>query len=105
MKNNVDVRGFQATAGSLARLPVAKAQADKEVVSAIRRSHARHIVGKTYLAEFGTRATGLNPWFGDVASPFDTTASAVSSGSAVAVAVSHADIGVGTDPGKGRCAR
>jgi len=76
------------------------AAADAAVVAAARRSGAR-IAGKTNLTELCWSASGTNSWSGTPVNPADPRRlpGGSSSGSAVAVALGEADVGLGTDTG------
>jgi amidase len=101
VKDCIDVAGLPTTVGC----PVIAEQAgaaerDAAVVAQARRAGAC-IVGKTNLTELCWSAVGVNPWSGTPTNPVDPrrVPGGSSSGSAVAVAVGEADVGLGTDTG------
>jgi allophanate hydrolase len=102
VKDNVDVAGYPTTAGhpGFARQPETTAPAIQALVDS-----GALIVGKTNLDQFATGLVGTRSPFGACRNPYasDHIAGGSSSGSAVAVAVGAADIGVATDTaGSGR---
>jgi allophanate hydrolase len=102
VKDNVDVAGFPTTAGhpDFARRPATSAPAVQALVDA-----GAIVVGKTNLDQFATGLVGTRSPFGAARNPYsaDHIAGGSSSGSAVAVAVGAADLGIGTDTaGSGR---
>ena len=102
VKDNVDAEGYETTAGhpAFARRPAAGAPAVQALVDA-----GAIIVGKTNLDQFATGLVGTRSPFGPGRNPRspEHVAGGSSSGSAIAVAVGAADIGVGTDTaGSGR---
>lgn len=101
VKDCIDVAGTPSTVGCRAIAESASAAAfDAPVVEAARRQGAR-IVGKTNLVELCRHADGINLWTGTPVNPVDAALipGGSSSGSAVAVAVGEADVGIGTDTG------
>lgn len=97
VKDNIDVAGFPATAGSRIlsqQIPVK----DAAVVRKLRQSGAI-IVGKTNMHEFAMGATTENPHFGTTRNPWDRTrfVSGSSGGSAAAVSSGSCLASVGTD--------
>jgi allophanate hydrolase len=102
VKDNIDVAGFPTTAGhpAFTRAPATSAPAVQALVDA-----GAIVVGKTNLDQFATGLVGTRSPYGVCRNPHapDHIAGGSSSGSAVAVAVGAADIGVGTDAaGSGR---
>jgi amidase len=99
VKDCIDVAGVVTTAGSPA---VARrgepAVADAACLAGARAAGAR-IVGKANLHELCFGATGVNPHYGTPRNPLDPSRipGGSSSGSAVAVAMGEADVGLGTD--------
>jgi amidase len=100
VKDLIDIEGTVTTGGSAAKAAEPAAPADAELVRRLRRQGAR-IVGKAALDELGRNTTGINLWMGTPRNPLDPelVPGGSSSGSAVAVAVGAADIGLGTDTG------
>ena len=99
VKDCIDVAGVATTSGSaLVAATAQPADADADVVSRLLDSGHR-VVAKTNLDEFCFGSTGVNPWFGTPVNPLDPTRipGGSSSGSAVAVAVGHAEVALGTD--------
>jgi allophanate hydrolase len=96
VKDNIDVAGLPTTAAcpEFAYVPAACAAA----VDRLRAAGAV-ILGKTNLDQFGTGLVGTRSPYGAVRNSRDPrlVAGGSSSGSAVAVALGIADIGVGTD--------
>ena len=102
VKDNIDAAGLPTTAGhpAFSRQPTANAPAVQALVDA-----GAIVVGKTNLDQFATGLVGTRSPFGACRNPHspEHIAGGSSSGSAVAVAVGAADIGVGTDTaGSGR---
>ncbi|MFC7616582.1 allophanate hydrolase [Actinokineospora soli] len=102
VKDNVDVAGLPTTAGcpSFAYRPERTAPAVARLVDA-----GALVLGKTNLDQFATGLVGTRSPYGAVRSALlpDRVSGGSSSGSAVAVALGVADIGVGTDTaGSGR---
>jgi amidase len=101
VKDLIDVRGVPTTAGSRAvEQTAASAAADAACLAGARASGAR-IVGKTNLHELAMLPLGTNQWFGTPVNPVDPALipGGSSSGSAVAVATSEADVALGSDTG------
>lgn len=101
VKDAIDVAGYVTTAGCVAlRDQGLVAERDAPCVATARAFGAR-IVGKTNLHELCFGTTGLNPAFGNPVNPKwpDLVPGGSSSGSAVAVALSEADVAFGTDTG------
>ena len=96
VKDNIDVAGLPTTAGcpEFAYLPSTTAAA----VDRLRAAGAL-VLGKTNLDQFGTGLVGTRSPFGAVRNSRHPhlVAGGSSSGSAVAVALGIADIGIGTD--------
>ncbi|OBA77048.1 allophanate hydrolase [Mycobacterium sp. 1554424.7] len=96
VKDNVDVAGLPTTAAcpEFAYLPAATAAA----VERLREAGAV-VLGKTNLDQFGTGLVGTRSPYGAVRNSRhpDLIAGGSSSGSAVAVALGIADVGIGTD--------
>ena len=99
VKDLVDVRGMVTTAGGII-LPDVPATEDAPVVKRIRDAGCV-IVGKANLHEFAYGVTSVNPHYGAVLNPHDTTrvAGGSSGGSAAAVAAGLCDWSVGSDTG------
>jgi amidase len=101
VKDCIDIEGIPTTVGCRVIAERAgPAARDAAVVATARRSGAR-IVGKTNLTELCWSAGGLNAWSGTPTNPIDPRRlpGGSSSGSAVAVAVGEAEVGLGTDTG------
>ncbi|MFV0374288.1 allophanate hydrolase [Microbacterium sp.] len=102
VKDNIDVAGFDTTAGS--RRFAYRPSADATAVARLRAAGAC-VIGKTNLDQFATGLVGTRSPFGAVRSAWDPTriSGGSSSGSAVAVAMGLVDIALGTDTaGSGR---
>jgi Asp-tRNA(Asn)/Glu-tRNA(Gln) amidotransferase A subunit family amidase len=99
VKDLVDVAGTVTTAGAVI-LPDQPAARDAPVVQRLRRQGCV-VVGKTNLHEFAYGVTSLNPHYGAVLNPHDTSrvAGGSSGGSAVAVATGMCDWAIGSDTG------
>ncbi|HEV2140775.1 MAG TPA: amidase [Candidatus Dormibacteraeota bacterium] len=99
VKDLVDVRGMVTTAGGIL-LPDVAAAGDAPVINRIREAGCV-VVGKTNLHEFAYGVTSINPHFGNVLNPHDTSrvAGGSSGGSAVAVAARMCDWAIGSDTG------
>lgn len=102
VKDNVDVAGLPTTAAcpGYAYTP----DTDAPVVAALRAAGAV-VIGKTNLDQFATGLVGTRSPYGAVrdARRPDRISGGSSSGSAVAVAIGAADLGIGTDTaGSGR---
>ncbi|MGC0365553.1 allophanate hydrolase [Rhodococcus sp. 27YEA15] len=102
VKDNVDVAGLPTTAAcpEFAFTPQATAAAVTRLTE-----HGALILGKTNLDQFATGLVGTRSPYGAVRCAWDETliSGGSSSGSAVAVALGIADIGIGTDTaGSGR---
>jgi aspartyl-tRNA(Asn)/glutamyl-tRNA(Gln) amidotransferase subunit A len=97
VKDLVDVKGFPTTGGGVVH-PRVPAVADAPLVQNIRAAGG-WIVGKTNLYEWAYGCSSVNPHFGDVPNPRDSSRSAggSSSGSAAAVAAKLCEWAVGTD--------
>jgi len=103
VKNNIDIAGLPTTAACPA-YATAPAVADAPVVARLRAAGAV-VLGATNLDQFATGLVGTRSPFGAVrdARRLEHISGGSSSGSAVAVALGLADIGVGTDTaGSGR---
>jgi amidase len=101
VKDAIDVAGTLTTAGCVAvRDRAVPAAADASCLAGVRRADAV-IVGKTTLTELCVSPAGDNAAFGTPVNPLapDRIPGGSSSGSAVAVALDEADIGLGTDTG------
>ncbi|MCV7442980.1 allophanate hydrolase [Mycobacterium paraense] len=96
VKDNIDVAGLPTTAGcpEFAYVPATTAPAVQRLNAA-----GAIVLGKTNLDQFGTGLVGTRSPYGAVRNSLDPerVAGGSSSGSAVAVALGIADIGVGTD--------
>lgn len=105
IKDNFDQKGFVTGAGSKARQNhLSPATEDADCLEGLNQAVSEgtaHIVGRTVLDEFAAGATGINPWTGAAPNPIDPDriAGGSSSGSAIAVATSACDIGIGSDTG------
>jgi len=99
VKDLVDVAGMVTTAGGII-LPPTPAMEDAPVVKNIR-AHGCVVVGKANLHEFAYGVTSVNPHYGPVRNPHDTSrvAGGSSGGSAVAVAMRMCDWAIGSDTG------
>ncbi|HET9781394.1 MAG TPA: amidase [Candidatus Dormibacteraeota bacterium] len=99
VKDLVDVRGMVTTAGGII-LPNVPAADDAPVVKRLRRFGCV-MVGKANLHEFAYGVTSVNPHYGAVLNPHDTTrvAGGSSGGSAAAVAARMCDWAIGSDTG------
>jgi allophanate hydrolase len=102
VKDNIDVAGFDTTAGS--RTFAYAPTADSPSVARLRQAGAV-VLGKTNLDQFATGLVGTRSPFGAVRNAWDPEriSGGSSSGSAVAVALGIVDIALGTDTaGSGR---
>jgi aspartyl-tRNA(Asn)/glutamyl-tRNA(Gln) amidotransferase subunit A len=99
VKDLVDVQGMVTTAGGII-LPDIPAAEDAPVVKHLRRFGCV-MVGKANLHEFAYGVTSVNPHYGAVLNPHDTTrvAGGSSGGSAAAVAAGMCDWAIGSDTG------
>jgi len=102
VKDNIDVAGFDTTAGCVefAYRPATTATAVQRLIDA-----GALVLGKANLDQFATGLVGTRSPYGAVRNAFDPTmvSGGSSSGSATAVALGIADIGIGTDTaGSGR---
>lgn len=102
VKDNVDVAGLPTTAAcpAFAYTPDVTAAAVERLIAA-----GAIVLGKTNLDQFATGLVGTRSPYGPVRNAFDPelVSGGSSSGSAVAVALGIADIGIGTDTaGSGR---
>lgn len=102
VKDNVDVAGLPTTAAcpAFAYTPEVTAAAVERLIAA-----GAIVLGKTNLDQFATGLVGTRSPYGPVRNAFDPAlvSGGSSSGSAVAVALGIADIGIGTDTaGSGR---
>lgn len=102
VKDNVDVAGLPTTAAcpAFAYTPEVTAAAVERLIAA-----GAIVLGKTNLDQFATGLVGTRSPYGPVRNAFDPEliSGGSSSGSAVAVALGIADIGIGTDTaGSGR---
>ena len=99
VKDLVDVRGMVTTAGGII-LPKVPAAEDAPVVRRLRDAGCV-IVGKANLHEFAYGVTSVNPHYGAVLNPHDTSrvAGGSSGGSAAAVAAEMCDWSIGSDTG------
>jgi len=99
VKDLVDVRGMVTTAGGII-LPNQPASDDAPVIKRLR-GFGCVIVGKANLHEFAYGVTSVNPHYGAVLNPHDTSrvAGGSSGGSAAAVAAGLCDWSVGSDTG------
>jgi Asp-tRNA(Asn)/Glu-tRNA(Gln) amidotransferase A subunit family amidase len=99
VKDLVDVKGMVTTAGGII-LPRNPAAEDAPVIKRIREAGCV-VVGKANLHEFAYGVTSVNPHYGTVRNPHDSTrvAGGSSGGSAVAVAAGMCDWAIGSDTG------
>ena len=99
VKDLVDVRGMVTTAGGII-LPSKPATDDAPVIKRLR-GFGCVVVGKANLHEFAYGVTSVNPHYGAVLNPRDTSrvAGGSSGGSAAAVAAGMCDWSVGSDTG------
>jgi Asp-tRNA(Asn)/Glu-tRNA(Gln) amidotransferase A subunit family amidase len=99
VKDLVDVRGMVTTAGGII-LPEVPATDDAPVVKRLR-GFGCVMVGKANLHEFAYGVTSVNPHYGAVLNPHDTSrvAGGSSGGSAAAVAAELCDWAIGSDTG------
>src|ERR1700704_2295753 len=101
VKDAIDMADVITTAGCVAvRDRAVPAISDALCLAGVRAAGA-FIVGKTTLTELCVSPAGDNPAFGTPVNPLapDRIPGGSSSGSAVAVAIGEADIGLGTDTG------
>ena len=98
VKDNIEVAGMPITNGA----PYMRRIGDK-TAPVIRRLTAEGavVLGKTNMHELALGATNVNPHFGPTKNPHDPTriTGGSSGGSAGAVAIGVADLGIGTDTG------
>src|SRR2546429_5809756 len=99
VKDLVDVAGLPTTAGGVI-LPATPAAADAPVIARLREQGCV-MVGNPNLHECAYGVTSLNPHYGNVLNPHDSSrvAGGSSGGSAVAVACDMCDWAIGTDTG------
>ncbi len=101
IKDNIDIAGHTANAGSLARRATTAGK-DASVIERLREAGAV-ILGQTHMVEFAFGGWGTNTAMGTPRNPLDPLHHRVpggsSSGSAVAVAAGLAPLAVGTDTG------
>src|SRR5881397_2849758 len=99
VKDLIDVKGMVTTAGGVI-LPAEPATDDAPVITRIRHAGCV-VVGKANLHEFAYGVTSVNPHYGPVRNPYDSSrvAGGSSGGSAVAVAAGMCDWAVGSDTG------
>jgi Asp-tRNA(Asn)/Glu-tRNA(Gln) amidotransferase A subunit family amidase len=99
VKDLVDVRGMVTTAGGII-LPDVPATDDAPVIKRLR-GFGCVMVGKANLHEFAYGVTSVNPHYGAVLNPHDTSrvAGGSSGGSAAAVAAGLCDWAIGSDTG------
>ena len=99
-KDLFDQQGLRTLAASKTRLTVDPASQDAVIVAQLKAAGTVSL-GRTNLSEFAFSGVGINPGFGTPASVLSTAYPAVpggsSSGSAVAVGLGIATIGMGTD--------
>ena len=101
VKDLIDIAGVPTTAGCQAvAATAAPAERDAPCMAGARTAGVT-IVGKTNLHELAFGASGVNEYFGTPVNPLDhdRVPGGSSSGSAVAVAASEADIAYGSDTG------
>lgn len=101
VKENIDVRGHGATAGSRMR-PANAGESDAQIVVRLKEAGAI-IVGHTHMVEFAFGGWGTNTATGTPRNPLDAMHHRVpggsSSGSGVAVAAGLVPLALGTDTG------
>ncbi len=99
IKDEIDLRGYTTSVGT-SFLGKEKAQTDAESVRRLREAGAL-LFGKTNMHEIGIGVTGLNPHFGVVRNPYNSSryTGGSSSGSAAAVAAGLCPGAVGADGG------
>ena len=99
VKDLVDVAGMVTTAGGII-FPNEPAGRDAPVIEMLR-ARGCVFIGKTNLHEFAFGVTSVNPHYGAVLNPQDTSrvAGGSSGGSAAAVAAGMCDWAIGTDTG------
>ncbi|WP_068878237.1 MULTISPECIES: amidase family protein [unclassified Phenylobacterium] len=97
IKDNIDTLGFPTSAGT-ALLKTQRPRADAGVARALFRDGAI-LLAKTNMHELAGGGTSNNPVFGPVRNPYDRTriAGGSSGGTAAAVALRFAPVGLGTD--------
>ncbi|MDR8729659.1 Biuret hydrolase [Burkholderia pseudomultivorans] len=98
VKSNFDVAGYTTVAGSPTRLRAPAAHCDAAMVARLVQAGAVPVAA-THMDEFACGATGVNPHFGAVRLPADTSrmTGGSSSGSAAAVAAGHVSLALGSD--------
>lgn len=106
VKDLFDVKGYPTLAGRRKRLTHPPAQSHAAAVQRLLDAGAS-LVGHTTMTQLAFSGVGQNPDFGHTISPWSPDAEprmagGSSRGSALAVALGHADIGLGTDTG-GSC--
>lgn len=98
VKDNIEVMGMPITNGA----PYMKKISDK-TAAVVRRLMAEGavVLGKTNMHELALGVTNINPHFGPTRNPHDPSriTGGSSGGSAGAVAIGVADLGIGTDTG------
>ncbi|MCC6066646.1 MAG: amidase, partial [Pyrobaculum sp.] len=98
VKDNIEVAGMPVTNGT----PYMRKMGDK-TAAVVRRLMAEGavVLGKTNMHELALGATNVNPHFGPAKNPHDPSriTGGSSGGSAGAVAIGVADLGIGTDTG------
>jgi aspartyl-tRNA(Asn)/glutamyl-tRNA(Gln) amidotransferase subunit A len=98
VKDNIEVAGMPVTNGA----PYMRKMGDK-TAAVVRRLMAEGavVLGKTNMHELALGATNVNPHFGPARNPHDPSriTGGSSGGSAGAVAIGVADLGIGTDTG------
>ncbi|HVA74099.1 MAG TPA: amidase [Acidimicrobiales bacterium] len=105
VKDLIDMAGLPTTSGSkVIAARALPAGHDAACLAGTRVAEAAGevaIVGKTNMHELAFGVTGINPWFGTPANPFDPrlVPGGSSSGSATAVATDQADVAYGSDTG------
>ena len=98
VKDNIDVAGLPTTLGAAALIPEHPACEDAFIVSLLRKEGAV-ILGKSSLSEYASSGMSDNSLIGQTLNPYDQTRTpgGSSGGSAVAVAMEYAGLGLGTD--------
>lgn len=102
VKDLFDVAGEVTTAGSVALVGAAPAQADAVAVARVRAAGGV-VVGRTNMTEFAFSGVGVNPHYGTPPNPCDAASPRIpggsSSGGAVSVATGAAYVALGSDTG------
>ncbi|MBB6488956.1 amidase [Rhizobium lusitanum] len=101
-KDLFDIAGLPTTAGSVVLADATPAQADADVVKALKAA-GMIAIGRVNMSEFAFSGLGLNPHYGTPLNPRASDEPRIpggsSSGSAVAVASGLVPVSIGTDTG------